>query len=81
MKSETLPKSAQVSRQTSQHYYDECTPQNYISTSCPESWQHEAAILASSSLPDKLEMERPFFKALKKPKITRNEGILSFSFF
>ena len=75
MKSETLPNSSNLSRQQSQHYYDESPVSDYISTSCPESWQHEEPSYLSTSLPDKLKMEKPFFKALKKTKVVRKEGM------
>lgn len=46
----------------------------FLSTSCPEAWVGDHIPIPSASLPAKLEMEKPFYKALKKPmeKIKRN---------
>ncbi|XP_064107510.1 intermembrane lipid transfer protein VPS13D-like isoform X2 [Macrobrachium nipponense] len=41
----------------------------FISTSCPEFIPHFPLQYLSSSLPDKLKMEKPYFKALQKPII------------
>lgn len=45
----------------------------YISSSCPEMRSSAHHKLYSSSLPDKLEMEKPFYKALKKSNVTQRK--------
>ncbi|KAG7167042.1 Vacuolar protein sorting-associated protein 13D-like 2, partial [Homarus americanus] len=61
------------------HFLHEHHVPEFISTSCPEFWQHHAAHLASSSLPSELKMEKPFFKALQKPTITPKKNLRGLS--
>ncbi|XP_047493790.1 vacuolar protein sorting-associated protein 13D-like isoform X6 [Penaeus chinensis] len=49
------------------HFLKEYHVPEFISTSCPERYPHHPVCFTSSSLPDKLKMEKPFFKAAQKP--------------
>lgn len=49
------------------HFMKEHHVPEFISTSCPERFPHQPVCFTSSSLPDKLKMEKPFFKAAQKP--------------
>ncbi|XP_037794090.1 uncharacterized protein LOC119589562 [Penaeus monodon] len=49
------------------HFLKEHHVPEFISTSCPEHYPHQPVCFTSSSLPDKLKMEKPFFKAAQKP--------------
>lgn len=51
------------------HFSHERHIPQFISTSCPEFWQHCPPVSAPSSLPTELKMEKPYFKALHRPDI------------
>ncbi|XP_076064677.1 vacuolar protein sorting 13D isoform X4 [Oratosquilla oratoria] len=47
----------------------------FISASCPEAGMPEHNKMVASSLPDKLKMEKPFFKMLKKQKASLGRNL------
>ncbi|XP_063884386.1 intermembrane lipid transfer protein VPS13D-like isoform X2 [Scylla paramamosain] len=53
--------------QGNHHFHFERQIPKFISTSCPEPQQPHGPLLFPSSLPSKLRMEKPFFKAQQKP--------------